>query len=37
MEDMQNRLNKQQGLIQIIIGILVFGSIWGLAEVRWTT
>jgi hypothetical protein len=27
-----NRLGKRQGLVHLIIGILVFGSIWGLLE-----
>ena len=31
-EDIENRLGRQQGLVHLIIGILVFGSIWGLLE-----
>ena len=31
-EDIENRLGRQQGLIHLIVGILVFGSIWGLLE-----
>ncbi|MFC1933555.1 hypothetical protein ACFLXX_00175 [Chloroflexota bacterium] len=32
MKDARNRLGKQQGVIRLIIGILVFGSIWGFLE-----
>ena len=31
-EDIKNRLGRQQDLVHLIIGILVFGSIWGLLE-----
>jgi len=33
MKDTENRSGKHQGLAHILIGILVFGSIWGLSEV----
>jgi hypothetical protein len=32
MEDTENRLSKRRGLVHLIIGILVFGSIWGFLE-----
>jgi hypothetical protein len=32
IEDTGNRLSKQQGIVHLIIGILVFGSIWGFCE-----
>ena len=31
-EDTENRLGKQRNLVHLIIGILVFGSIWGFFE-----
>ena len=31
-EDIKNRLGRRQGLVHLIIGILVFGSIWGVLE-----
>ena len=31
-EDADNRLGRRQGLVHLIIGILVFGSIWGVLE-----
>jgi len=31
-EDIENRLSRRQGLIHLIVGILVFGSIWGFLE-----
>lgn len=32
MEDTENRLSKRRGLVHILIGILLFGSIWGFFE-----
>ncbi len=32
IKHMENRLSKRRGLVHLIIGILVFGSIWGLFE-----
>lgn len=32
VEQMENRLSKRSGLVHLIIGMLVFGSIWGLLE-----
>jgi hypothetical protein len=32
MANIENKLNKQQGVVHLLIGILVFGSIWGLVE-----
>ena len=32
MADIENKLSKRQGIVHLIIGILVFGSIWGLLE-----
>ena len=31
-EDIENRLGRRQGLVPLIVGILVFGSIWGVLE-----
>jgi len=31
-EYIRNRLDKQQGLVNLVIGILLFGSLWGLLE-----
>lgn len=33
IEDTENRLGKRQGLAHFLLGILVFGSLWGLSEV----
>ena len=33
MENAESGIAKRQGLVYVIIGILVFGSLWGLAEV----
>jgi len=32
MEGIESRHSKRQGVIYIVIGILVFGSIWGFLE-----
>ena len=32
MEDIENRQDKRRGVVSLIIGILVFGSIWGFLE-----
>ena len=32
MEDAENSRAKRQGLVRLVIGILVFGSIWGFLE-----
>jgi len=32
MEDAENSIEKRQGVVHLIIGILVFGSIWGFFE-----
>ena len=32
IQEMENRLSKRRGLVHLIIGVLVFGSIWGLFE-----
>ena len=32
-EHVKNGVGKQQGMLNLIIGILAFGSIWGLAEI----
>ena len=32
IEDSENRHGKRQGVVHLIIGILVFGSVWGFLE-----